>query len=147
MTNNTTNYSDTIVAFHLGGAQGGQYTFLPDITSLQECVGDGDFRVYEDENGNALPDNQWTIQNCNGDVLLQGRVECEAKLGWLERDGNYDTDIVCTLADVRKGGMMDALYKAYRYEDIRKDNDERFEAIYGLLKDNGYSMKTIFEEE
>lgn len=93
-----------LVCFHIG--RGGHFhnpghkSYNPWVKSFEELVNqDCLFLNNEDEEGNELDDDEWTLTDCCGRVLLEGRDEIEAETGSLSRDGEYDTDIVQRLED------------------------------------------------
>lgn len=145
---NQKDYKNTIVAFHIGrrNNQPGYFTFLPSVTSLQQCFGEDESLITEDFEGNPLIDEEWTLQDGAGNVYLQGRDECEATLGTINRDYDYDTDIVCTLADITRREAIDALYRAYQWDDIN-EHDERYPAIKAFLEEHGCDTHLDDEEE
>lgn len=92
------------VCFHIG--RGGRFwnpghkTYNSYVKSFGELVNqDWVFVNNEDENGNTLDDEDWTLTDCNGNVLLEGRKEICSETGTLPKDGLYDSDIVKRLED------------------------------------------------
>lgn len=93
-----------LVCFHIG--RGGHFhnpghkSYNPWVKSFGDLVNqDWLFINNEDEEGNELDDDDWTLTDCSGNVLIEGRDEIEAETGTLSRDGEYDTDIVQRLED------------------------------------------------
>ena len=91
-----------IVSFHVG--RGGYHknpgykSFNPYVHSIQDLFEDG-FLNCEDEDGNPLPDNEWTLTDQGGNIILEGRQEIESPVGVLEWDYDYDTDIAKYIED------------------------------------------------
>lgn len=111
-----------IVCFHVG--RGGYHhnpgykTFNPYTHSIQDFFDYG-FLYYEDEDGNPLPDDEWTLTDQGGNIILEGRQEIESPVGVLEWDGIYDTDIVRYIEDC-DDEEIDILYNElinYKYMD------------------------------
>lgn len=93
-----------LVCFHIG--RGGHFhnpghkSYNPWVKSFGDLVNqDWLFLNNEDEEGNPLDDDDWTLTDCSGNVMLEGRDEIEAETGTLSKDGEYDTDIVQRLED------------------------------------------------
>lgn len=113
------------VAFHIG--RGGRFNnaghkrFLPNVSKLQDCFGENSYIIDEDENGNALPDEQWQLNDDGGNVILKGREAIESETGILEWDTIYDTDIVRDIEDCTDE-EMEILYKAYLKHELRDDD-------------------------
>ena len=91
-----------IVCFHVG--RGGYHnnpgykSFNPYVHSIQDLFEDG-FVNCEDEDGNPLPDNEWTLTDQGGNIILEGRQEIESPVGVLYWDYDYDTDIAKYIED------------------------------------------------
>lgn len=91
-----------IVCFHVG--RGGYHhnpgykSFNPYVHSVQDLFEYG-FLNCEDEDGNHLPDEEWTLTDQGGNIILEGRKEIESPVGILEWDTIYDTDIVKYIED------------------------------------------------
>lgn len=111
-----------IVCFHVG--RGGYHhnpgykTYNPYVHSIQDLSVYG-FLNCEDEDGNPLPDDEWTLTDQGGNIILEGRQEIESPVGVLEWDGIYDTDIVRYIEDC-DDEEIDILYNElinYKYMD------------------------------
>ena len=111
-----------IVSFHVG--RGGYHnnpgykSFNPYVHSIQDLFEYG-FLNCEDEDGNPLPDNEWTLTDQGGNIILEGRQEIESPVGILEWDTIYDTDIVKYIEDC-DDEEIDILYNElinYQYMD------------------------------
>lgn len=91
-----------IVCFHVG--RGGYHnnpgykSFNPYVHSIQDLFEDG-FLNCEDEDGNPLPDDEWTLTDQGGNIILEGREEIESPVGVLYWDYDYDTDIAQYIED------------------------------------------------
>lgn len=111
------------VRFHIG--RGGRFynaghkTYVGTVDSLSDCYGDS-IIINEDENGNALPDNEWQLIDSGSNVILSGRDEIEAETGILDWDGEYDTDIVRYLSDCDDDEYQMILDAAERGEYVDK---------------------------
>jgi hypothetical protein len=112
----TENY---IVAFHIG--RGGRFhnpghkSYNNNVKNFQHLLQLEYDHLYlhnVDEVGNILPDEEWTMTDANGNVLLEGRDEIESETGILDYDGDYDTDIVKYVEDCDDGELA-LLYDAY----------------------------------
>ena len=94
-----------IVCFHVG--RGGYHhnpgykTYNPYMKTIQDIYNSVDncFINSEDEDGNELPDDEWTLTDQSGNIILEGRHEIESPVGVLEWDTIYDTDIVRYIED------------------------------------------------
>lgn len=90
-------YQNIKVHFHVGRGgrfyNGGCKTFVGIVDSLADCFGDATL-FSEDEDGEPLPDNEWTLVDSGGNVKLTGRENIERETGIIDWDGEYDTDIV-----------------------------------------------------
>ena len=101
-TNNSFEPKTIIVSFHVG--RGGYHnnpgykSFNPYVHSIQDLFAYG-FLNCEDEDGNPLPDDEWTLTDQCGNIILEGRKEIESPVGILEWDTIYDTDIVKYIED------------------------------------------------
>lgn len=122
MTTNSFEPKTITVCFHVG--RGGYHhnpgykTFNPYAHSIQDFFDYG-FLYYEDEDGNTLPDDEWTLTDQGGNIILEGRQEIESPVGVLEWDGIYDTDIVRYIEDC-DDEEIDILYNElinYKYMD------------------------------
>ena len=91
-----------IVCFHVG--RGGYHnnpgykSFNPYVHNIQDLFEDG-FVNCEDEDGNPLPDDEWTLTDQGGNIILEGRQEIESPVGVLYWDYDYDTDIAKYIED------------------------------------------------
>lgn len=122
MTTNSFEPKTIIVSFHVG--RGGYHnnpgykTFNPYVHSIQDLSVYG-FLNCEDEDGNPLPDDEWTLTDQGGNIILEGRKEIESPVGILEWDTIYDTDIVRYVEDC-DDEEIDILYNElinYKYMD------------------------------
>lgn len=113
-----------IVCFHVG--RGGYHnnpgykSFNPYVHNIQDLFEDG-FLNCEDEDGNPLPDDEWTLTDQGGNIILEGRHEIESPVGILEWDTIYDTDIVKYIEDCTKE-EMELVMEAYRNQEIEDEN-------------------------
>ena len=93
----------TKVHFHIGCGghfnNAGHKTYKGEVRALSDCFGDYYDILDEDENGNPLPDSEWELLDENGNVILTCRDKIESETGFLDWDGEYDSDIVCYLTD------------------------------------------------
>ena len=124
-TNNSFEPKTIIVCFHVG--RGGYHnnpgykTYNPYMKSLQDIIYscNNAFINCEDEDGNLLPNDEWTLTDQGGKIILEGRKEIESPVGILEWDGIYDTDIVRYIEDC-DDEEIDILYNElinYKYMD------------------------------
>ena len=111
-----------IVCFHVGRGgylnNPGYKSFNPYAHSIQDFFDYG-FLYYEDEDGNTLPDEEWTLTDQGGNIILEGRQEIESPVGILEWDTIYDTDIVRYIEDCTDD-EIEILYNElinYKYMD------------------------------
>ena len=111
-----------IVCFHVGTDghhnNPGYKTYNPYVKTLQDLSVYG-FLNCEDEDGNELPDNEWTLTDQAGNIILEGRKEIESPVGILRWDYEYDTDIVRYIEDC-DDEEIDILYNElinYKYMD------------------------------
>lgn len=122
-----------IICFHVG--RGGYHnnhgykSFNPYVHSIQDLFEDG-FLNCEDEDGNPLPDDEWTLTDQAGNIILEGRKEIESPVGILEWDGIYDTDIVKYIEDCTYG-EVELIMKAYRNHEI--EDEELTDLIHTSL--------------
>lgn len=112
-----------IVAFHIG--RGGSFynpghkSFLPYVDDFQDVL-DAEmdnlffYTEEEDEDGElqTLPDEEWTVRDASGNILLEGREEIESETGVLDIDGDYDKTIVKYIEDCTEE-ELGILYQAY----------------------------------
>ena len=91
-----------IVCFHVGRGvylnNPGYKSFNPYVHSIQDLFEDG-FVNCEDEDGNPLPDDERTLTDQGGNIILEGRQEIESPVGVLYWDYDYDTDIAKYIED------------------------------------------------
>ena len=125
--NNSFQPKTIIVCFHVG--RGGNHhnpgykSFNPHVHSIQDLLVYG-FLNCEDEDGNPLPDEEWTLTDQGGNIILEGRQEIESPVGILEWDTIYDTDIVKHIEDC-DDEEIELVMEAYRNNEIEdKDLDE-----------------------
>lgn len=104
-----------LVCFHIG--RGGRFynpghkSYNPYVKCFSDLTNqDWLFLNNEDEEGNTLEDENWTLTDCSGNVLLEGRDEIEAETGTLSRDGEYDADVVKRLEDCDES-ELELVYK------------------------------------
>ena len=113
-----------IVCFHVGRGgylnNPGYKSFNPYVHSIQDLFEDG-FLNCEDEDGNELPDEEWTLTDQGGNIILEGRQEIESPVGILEWDTIYDTDIVKYIEDCTKE-EIELIMEAYRNQEIEDEN-------------------------
>ena len=104
MTTNSFEPKTIIVCFHVGtdgyNNKPGHKTYCSCVKNLQEFLHyNNAFINCEDEDGNPLPDNEWTLTDQGGNIILEGRQEIESPVGVLEWDYDYDTDIAKYIED------------------------------------------------
>ena len=133
-----------IVCFHVG--RGRYYkkpvykSFNPYVHSIQDLFVDG-FLNFEDENSNPLPDNEWTLTDQGGNIILEGRQEIESPVGILEWDTICDTDIVKYIEDCTEE-EIELIMKAYQNHEI--ENNDLIELIDNSIR-NHKPIKTLEE--
>ena len=133
-----------IVSFHVG--RGGYHnnpgykSFNPYVHSIQDLFEDA-FINCEDEDGNPLPDNEWTLTDQGGNIILEGRQEIESPVGILEWDTIYDTDIVKYIEDCTEE-EIELIMKAYQNHEI--ENNDLIELIDNSIR-NHKPIKTLEE--
>lgn len=150
---------DKIVAFHIG--RGGRFhnsgykSVMPHIKKLNDCFSENSIVISEDEDGKALPDEEWELIDGGSNVILKGRDKIENETGILDWDGEYDTDIVkyiseCDENELRlliqtyeKDGLDEDIITAvmYHWNNMLSVVDEEDNTIY-----LGMNRKRIFEE-
>ena len=126
---------DMKVRFHIG--RGGHFnnagfkTYVGTVNELSDCFGDS-IVISEDENGKTLPDSEWKLVDSGSNVILSGRDEIESETGILDRDGEYDTDIVRKLSEcddeeyqlildtAERGGHVEEPVLAYACHELGK---------------------------
>lgn len=111
------NTKNITVAFHIGRGgrfnNGGHKTFNPYVKRIQDCYTDKVVLNNLDDNDNVLPDEEWTLTDCSGNVLIKGREAIDNEpTGILELDGEYNTDIVRYIEDCDDEEIR-LIYKAY----------------------------------
>ena len=147
-----------IVSFHVG--RGGYHknpgykSFNPYAHSIQDFFDYG-FLYYEDEDGNTLPDEEWTLTDQSGNIILEGRQEIESPVGVLEWDTIYDTDIVRYIEDCTDD-EIEILYNElanYKYMDYdvadyvcRKKGMKRVVDQIGNISFSKSTMKVIHQD-
>ena len=133
-----------IVSFHVG--RGGYHnnpgykSFNPYVHSIQDLFEDG-FLNCEDEDGNTLPDEEWTLTDQGGNIILEGSKEIESPVGILEWDTIYDTDIVKYIEDCTEE-EIELIMKAYQNHEI--ENNDLIELIDNSIR-NHKPIKTLEE--
>ena len=100
----TTKPKSIIVCFHVGtdgyNNKPGHKTYCSCVKNLQEFLHyNNAFINCEDEDGNPLPDDEWTLTDQGGNIILEGRQEIESPVGVLYWDYDYDTDIAKYIED------------------------------------------------
>lgn len=136
-----------IVCFHVG--RGGYHhnpgykTYNPYMKTLQDIIYscNNAFINCEDEDGNELPDDEWTLTDQGGNIILEGRKEIESPVGILEWDTIYDTDIVQYIEDCTDE-EMELIIEAYRNNEI--EDEDLMELIDNSIK-NHKPIKTLEE--
>ena len=133
-----------IVCFHVG--RGGYHnnpgykSFNPYVHSIQDLFEDG-FVNCEDEDGNPLPDDEWTLTDQGGNIILEGRQEIESPVGVLYWDYDYDTDIVKYIEDCTDEEIK-LIIEAYRNQEI--EDEDLIELIDNSIR-NHKPIKTLEE--
>ena len=133
-----------IVCFHVG--RGGNHhnpgykSFNPYVHSIQDLFENG-FLNCEDEDGNPLPDDEWTLTDQGGNIILEGRQEIESPVGVLEWDTIYDTDIVRYIEDCTDE-EMELVMEAYRNHEIE---DKYLDELIDNSIKNHKPIKTLEE--
>ena len=133
-----------IVCFHVG--RGGYHnnpgykSFNPYVHSIQDLFDYG-FVNCEDEDGNPLPDDEWTLTDQGGNIILEGRKEIESPVGILDWDTIYDTDIVKYIEDCTDE-EIELIMKAYQNYEI--ENNDLIELIDNSIR-NHKPIKTLEE--
>ena len=136
-----------IVCFHvgIGGYHNnpGYKTYNPNVKTIQDIYNSVDncFINCEDEDGNTLPDDEWTLTDQGGNIILEGRKEIESPVGILEWDTIYDTDIVKYLEDCTDE-EIELIMKAYQNYEI--ENNDLIELIDNSIR-NHKPIKTLEE--
>ena len=136
-----------IVCFHVGRGgylnNPGQKIYNPYVKTLQDIYNSVDncFIINEDEDGNPLPDNEWTLTDQGGNIILEGRDEIESPVGVLEWDTIYDTDIVKYIEDCTDE-EIELIMKAYQNYEI--ENNYLIELIDNSIR-NHKPIKTLEE--
>lgn len=117
--------SEYIVAFHIG--RGGRFhnqghkTFNPNIEKLSDLYDSSKHTIIsEDADGEPLADKDWRLIDSGDNVILEGREAIESTTGILDWDGEYDTDIVQTIADCDENELC-LLLEAYDNGEVDSD--------------------------
>ena len=127
-TNNSFQPKTITVCFHVG--RGGYHhnpgykTYNSYMKTLQDIIyycNDNAFINCEDEDGNPLPDDEWTLTDQAGNIILEGRQEIESPVGVLEWDGIYDTDIVRYIEDCTDD-EIEILYEYLLHNEYMDDD-------------------------
>lgn len=158
MTTNSFEPKTITVCFHVG--RGGYHhnpgykSFNPYVHSIQDFFGYG-FVNCEDEDGNLLPDEEWTLTDQGGNIILEGREEIESPVGILYWDGIYDTDIVKYIEDCTDD-EIEILYNElfnYKYMDYdvadyvcSKKGMKRVVDQIGNISFSKSTMKVIYQD-
>lgn len=130
----------TLIAFHYG--RGGrfnnaghcEYYDVKNFGELLSRQSESIFHNTEDEQGNPLPDDQQTITDGGGNVLVQGAKAINSDEGELDFDGDYDRYVVCDLYDC-DDQQGKALARAFENGEIW-ESDPRYNDIKEYLIDN-----------
>lgn len=136
-----------IVCFHVGRGgyhhNPGHKSYCPYVKTIQDIYNSTDncFIMNEDEDGNPLPDDEWTLTDQGGNIILEGRQEIESPVGILEWDTIYDTDIVKYIEDCTDEEIK-LIMKAYQNYEI--ENNDMIELIDNSIK-NHKPIKTMEE--
>ena len=82
--------TQSVVHFHIFGGGRKEFKGVEDMTFDESCV----TIINTDDNGNPLPDNEWTlIDDSSERILLQGKTGIMSRTGRIDYDGQYDTDV------------------------------------------------------
>ena len=74
-----------------------------------------------DDDSEYLPDEEWTVTDGQGNVLLKGRDEIEANTGCLDIDGDYDKHVVYDVDDLDEDEVRIILEsRKYKSCDLQK---------------------------
>ena len=146
MTTNSFEPKTIIVSFHVGtdgyNNRPGHKTYCSCVKNLQEFIHyNNAFINCEDEDGNPLPDEEWTLTDQGGNIILEGRQEIESPVGILEWDTIYDTDIVKYIEDCTEE-EIELIMKAYQNHEI--ENNDLIELIDNSIR-NHKPIKTLEE--
>lgn len=138
MTKNET-YQNTLVAFHIGRGgrfhNGGHYTYMNEVSDFFDLLTlRSEYLFWHDTDANdkVLPPEEQYITDGAGNQLLT-YDEANQSTGILDFDGEYNTDIVCSLYDC-PAAAEEALLKAFKDGEISK-YDLRYEVIKQYLID------------
>lgn len=109
---------DSIVCFHYCKTNGyfGK-VFVPNIHKLQDLYDDQVFIYDSNEDGNPIRDEDWTLTNCMGHVLISGKDKIQSPVGTLDLDDKYDTYVVKYIKDCDNDELELIAQKAYDSED------------------------------
>ncbi len=94
---------------------------IKDFNDLQRRLADRIFDYTEDEDGNALPDEECTLKDCDGNVLVQGYAAISSDTGVIEFDGNYDRYEVKNIDDCTDDEMA-IIISAYNGNEVVDDD-------------------------
>ena len=143
----TEDYKNTLVAFHIGRGgrfhNGGYWTYMWEIESFQDLISfrqDYLFRYDTDEDDKPLPEDKQYITDGGGKIMVEGK-DIFADTGTLDFDGEYDTDIVCSLYDCPSAGEQ-ALLRAFKNGDISKSRTD-----YNVFKEYLIDAMLLDEED
>ena len=109
----------------------GHTTFVSDCNDfalLCKYHADDLFLYDSDEDDNPLPDEEWTIRDCDGRVMVRGRDAIESDTGCLDFDGIYNTKYVCNIEDCSKEELQ-LIVDAYN------DNEYIYDKIVDIACD------------
>lgn len=123
------NLGEALVAFHIG--RGGRFhnpghlTYEPYTKSFADIV-NGDSKRWtfinnEDEEGNTLPDDEWTLTDSNDHVICEGRDEIEAETGRVSWDGEYDTDYVTRIKNCDEN-ELELIYNSGQHHKLFEED-------------------------
>lgn len=144
-------YKNTLVAFHIGRGgrfhNGGHYTYMDEVSDFFDLLtlrSEYLFWHDTDANGKPLPPEEQYITDGAGNQMLT-YDEANQSTGILDFDGEYNTDIVCSLCDC-PGAAEDALLDAFKNGEIG-EYDSRYEAIKQYLIDTGLLEEAEEEDD
>ena len=94
-----------------------QRKFLPEVKDFQDLQRLEAKRLYpccSDDDGNALPDDEWAVYDIDGNILIQGRENIESPVGELCFTSSVDECVVKYVEECDKDELR-MIYDAYRY--------------------------------